>query len=116
MTKRSKDPTAKATVEWGARNKLRRVFIRPVGAAIFVGLMLISTTGYGLTLTNTDAAIYTLHITEKDDDWAVSIGSKETLSNLCLSGCSITVGVDADQNFNGNELVLIVEGGFQLAK
>jgi hypothetical protein len=46
----------------------------------------------------------------EDDEWDIEIQPNETLSHLCLSGCSIILSYREDRRFYGNEIVKIVDG------
>lgn len=62
------------------------------------------------TLTNRDRTEHRFTIYVEDDEWNITIQANETLSHICRSGCSIALGSDEDQDFEGNEIVNIIDG------
>lgn len=65
---------------------------------------------HAFSLTNWDSTKHKFIILEEDDEWYVTIQPDQTLSHLCRSGCSIILGMDEDQDFQGNETVGILDG------
>jgi len=78
--------------------------------------MATSVVAHAFTLTNGDRTEHILHILVADDEWMIRIQPGETLRDLCRSGCSISLGLQNEQNFEGSETVTIVNGRLLLGK
>jgi hypothetical protein len=73
-------------------------------------LIATSAAANAFTITNWDTTKHMFTILIEDDEWNITIQPNETLSHLCRSGCSIALGSDEDQDFEGNETVKIIDG------
>ncbi len=71
---------------------------------------------HAFTITNQDRTKHIFIILVEDDEWNIIIQPNETLSHLCRSGCSIALGYDEDQDFEGKETVKIVDGRLIVGK
>jgi hypothetical protein len=70
------------------------------------------------TLTNHDTTHYefTIYVEDEDDEWNITIQAKETLTHLCASGCSISIKHGEEKDFQGYEVVWIVDGRLRVAE
>jgi hypothetical protein len=91
---------------------LRGLFSLTAAAA----LIATSTATHAFTITNRDRTKHIFTILVEDDEWNIIIQPNETLSHLCRSGCSIALGSDEDQDFQGTETVKIVDGRLIVGK
>ena len=82
----------------------------------FAAVIGTSVAAHAFTITNLDGAEHTFTILVGDDEWDIKIQPDETLSHLCLSGCSIILSYHEDRKFYGNEIVKIVDGRLVLGK
>ena len=79
-------------------------------------LIATSVAAHAFTITNWDVTKHLFTIFVEDDGWNITIQPNETLSHLCRSGCSIALGYDEDQDFEGKETVKIVDGRLIVGK
>jgi hypothetical protein len=70
------------------------------------------------TLTNHDTTHYefTIYVEDEDDEWNITIQAKETLTHLCASGCSISIEHGEEKDFEGYEVVWIVDGRLRIVE
>ncbi|MDX1401141.1 MAG: hypothetical protein R3245_04390 [Kiloniellales bacterium] len=73
-------------------------------------LLATSVSAQAFTLINQDRTHYTFTIFVEDDEWDVTIQPNQTLTHLCRSGCSIVFEHDDEQDFDGREIVMIMNG------
>jgi len=80
--------------------------------AVAVAVLATTVAANALTLKNRDRVGYTFTIYEGDDEWSGKIQSGETLSNLCVSACSISLDgkEDEETDVGDNKAVLILDG------
>jgi hypothetical protein len=81
-----------------------------ISLTAFAAVIATSVAAHAFTITNLDGAEHTFTILVEDDEWDIEIQPNETLSHLCLSGCSIILSYREDRRFYGNEIVKIVDG------
>lgn len=79
-------------------------------------LMVTSVAAHAFTLTNWEGRQHTFIVFVEDDEWNVRIQPNETLHHLCVSGCSIALEYHEEQDFEGREFVMIVNGRLFVAK
>jgi len=84
--------------------------------AAAVAIMGTSAVAHAFTLTNCDRTEHTFGILVADDEWTVRIQAGETLRDLCRSGCTISLGLQDEQSFEGSETVTIVNGRLLLGE
>lgn len=88
----------------------------PISLTTAAVVLAASVSAHAFTLTNWDGRQHTFTIFVEDDEWIVTIQPKETLHHLCVSGCSIAIEYDEEQDFEGREAVMIVDGRLLVAE
>ena len=81
-----------------------------VGVTIAAAILTASGAAHALTITNRDSTEYSLTIVENDAKRSLAIKPEQSLNDLCLEGCTITLGGGDAMDFDGSETVMI-EGG-----
>jgi len=79
-----------------------------VGAAALI--LAVSGQASALSLTNRDASDHTLKITDSAGTSELVVAPEQTLSDLCQSGCQISLGEGEGMDFTGTETVAIQDG------
>jgi hypothetical protein len=77
-----------------------------------------SVAAHAFTLTNLDGMEHMFTIYAEDDEWgqAITIQPNGTLHHICISGCSIALEYDDEQDFRGHEAVVIMDGRLIVGK
>ena len=79
---------------------------------VAIAVLATPVTAEALTLMNRDKVEHIFTIYEGNDEWSGKIEPGESLSNLCVSACSLSLDAKQDEeaDFRGNEIVLIRHG------
>ena len=88
---------------------LKELLSLMAGAAVLAT----SVAAYPFTLTNRDGRTHNLTVfydQHDEGEWNLTIEPGETLSNLCPRGCSIALEYDEEEDFEGHEIVTILDG------
>lgn len=83
-----------------------------IGLTAAAAVIATSVTAYAFTLTNLDRMRhkFTIYLDDDDDEWDITIQFNETLSHLCASGCTIAIEYGEEEDFQGHESILIIDG------
>lgn len=87
-----------------------------LGLTAVTAVFATSVTAYAFTLTNQDRTEHRFTIYVEDDEWNITIQANEILSHLCATGCSIAIEYGEEQDFEGYETVMIIDGRLTIAE
>lgn len=85
--------------------------VRATATAVF-GIVLGVTAAHGASISNRDERDYTVTIIEGEAKADHALKPSQTLSDVCLKGCTIRVNGDADDEYRltGGDVVSIEDG------
>ncbi len=72
-----------------------------------------------LTLTNEDAATYEVEVVQGQGGQSadmMELEAEQSLEGLCEDGCTLRLNTGAEQDFAGDENVIIRDGAFVIAE
>jgi len=85
-------------------------------AAGAVTVLMTATQASALTLTNRDASMYNVSVTENDKTASIQVEPAQTLEGLCAEGCTIALENGATHEFDGSESVVIENGQISITE
>lgn len=86
--------------------------VRATAAMAVIGIVLSVTAAHGASISNRDERDYTVTIIEGEAKADHALKPSQTLSDVCLKGCTIRVNGNADDEYRltGGDVVSIEDG------